>query len=114
VILSAIPICSYHSHPCTIFATQFFAILEDLGVVRGIWVGIESLSSGCSKVHRGGGRGGEGQASLSQWVVVTLYPLWVSSPRAAACGQQQQTAAGCRLAYEENSPVLDLDVPPCL
>jgi hypothetical protein len=66
------------------FATQLFAILEDLEVVRGIWVGIESLSSGCSKVHKGGGRGGEGQASLSQWVVMTLYPMWVSSPRAAA------------------------------
>jgi hypothetical protein len=89
------------------FATQVFAILEDLGVVRGIWVGIKSLSSGCSKVHRGGGRGGEGQASLSQWVGVTLYHLWVSSPRAAA-------ATRCHLAYEENSPVLDLDVPPCL
>ncbi len=110
MILSAVPICSYHSHSCTTFATQLFAILEDLGVVRGTCVGIESLSSGCSKVHRGG----EGQASLSQWVVVTLYPLWVSSPRAVACGQQQQTAAGCCLAYEENSPVLDLDVPPCL
>ncbi len=70
------------------FATQVFAILEDLGVVRGIWVGIKSLSSGCSKVHRGGGRGGEGQASLSQWVGVTLYHLWSHLQ-----GQQQQQGA---------------------